>query len=293
MNKIPLVSVICLSYNHEKYIQQALQSIIAQTYTNFEIIYIDNNSSDQSFEIGNDLLKKSNINFISKKFDSNLGIPKVLNYVINNLIKGDYICLMAMDDWLEKDNITEKINYFKTNPKLGIVYSYGNYYYDDLNKTEQIPITYFKEGMVFDELLKRNFVYAMGTIIKKEVYDKVGLYNEDNSIEDWEFSLRVAQHYPFGLVKTPLFNYRRHSTNYSNGSKTYFLDCFKILAPYKKYHNYKIGYQWINGLYTDFILTNKPTASSFLYLLRHLKYNKVYIKQIIVYFYKLSFTQTK
>src|SRR3989344_5268912 len=104
MNKIPLVSVICLSYNHEKYIQQALQSIIAQTYTNFEIIYIDNNSSDQSFEIGNDLLKKSNINFISKKFDSNLGIPKVLNYVINNLIKGDYICLMAMDDWLEKDN---------------------------------------------------------------------------------------------------------------------------------------------------------------------------------------------
>ena len=286
MDKTPLVSVICLSYNHEKYIQQALQSIITQTYANFEIIYLDNNSSDQSFEVGNELLKNSNIKYISKKFDSNLGIPKVLNYAINNLIKGDYICLMAMDDWLEKDNITEKINYFNTNSKLGIVYSYGNYYYDDLNKIEQIPLTYFKEGMVFDELLKRNFVYAMGTIIKKEVYDTVGLYNEAISIEDWEFSLRTAQHYHFGLVKKPLFNYRRHSTNYSNGSKTYFLDCFKILAPYKKYDNYKIGYQWINGLYIQFIFANKPNFNSFVYLIKNIKLNRLYLNRLIRYFFK-------
>lgn len=293
MESTPLVSIICLSYNHENYIEQALNSIINQTYSNIEIIYLDNHSIDQSFEVGCKLLAKSNIKYTSKQFDENIGIPKALNYTIKHLVHGDYISMISMDDWLEAENIEEKMSYLTQFPGTGMVYSYGYYYYEDIDKSELIPTHFFKEGMIFNDLLKRNFIYMMGTVIKKEVYDTIGLYNEAISIEDWEFALRTAEKYPIGLIKKPLFNYRRHSTNYSNGSKKYYQECFKILAPYKKHISYKIGYQWINNLYISYIHDSKPNINSLIYLIKKIQLNKLYIKKLLKYFVILCINTIK
>lgn len=279
----PLLSIICLSWNHEKYIEQALTSIINQTYCNFEIIYLDNDSSDSSFKIGANLLKNSTSNYQIKQFETNIGMPKALNYAIKNMCKGAYISMISMDDWLELNNYELKIHYSLQHPEFGIVYSTGNYYLEKLNEKRPILEDQLKEGWIFDDLLKSNFLYMMGAIIKKEVYDTVGLYDEDNSIEDWDFALRASQKYPIGLVRVPSFYYRAHTTNYSSGSYKYYKDCLKVIQKYKGKPNYKIGFDWINKAYMQFMLKNPFRFKNLIYIIKYSKVNRKSALTIIKY----------
>jgi glycosyltransferase involved in cell wall biosynthesis len=289
----PKLSVICLSWNHEKYIEQALNSIINQTYTDLEIIYIDNDSKDNSFQIAETILKNANVKHTIKKFEKNIGATKALNYAISELCNGEYISMISMDDWLELDNYELKINYSLQYPQYGIIYSEGFYYYEDQTKSISINNENLKEGWVFDDLLKSNFLFMMGALIKKEVYDSIGLYKEDNSIEDWEFALRVAQKYPIGLVQKPLFYYRQHSTNYSGHSHKYYKDCLAVINKYKEFPNHKIGSNWINEAYISFLLTEKFSFNNLFYMIKNSKFNLRKFKEIVKYSIKAIISNSK
>src|SRR5437660_435655 len=99
-----MVSVLLLSWNHEKYIEQSIRSLIDQTYKNIEIIFLDNNSSDKTFSTGVDLLKQSGVKYEAYQTGSNYGIPRNLNFLFAKS-QGEYICLASGDDWFHKANI--------------------------------------------------------------------------------------------------------------------------------------------------------------------------------------------
>ncbi len=283
----PLVSIFCLSYNHEKYIEQALNSIINQDYPNFEIVYIDNCSADKTFEIGEKLLAISGRKYIAHKMESNIGIPRAVNYALKNLIKSEYVSLMSLDDWLETNSLSARMNYLNDHPECGMVYSHGQFYYEDKNKYSPIDGDFFKEGRVFNDLLKGNFVYQMGVVIPMSVYRKVGYYDEHLTIEDWDFALRVAKLYPIGLVRKPLYFYRRHSSNYSIGSKRYFQDSFSILKKYKSEENYEIGYEHIRKAYFDFLTKSEPQFGSLFSMIGNCHFSKEETKQLYIFFKKI------
>ncbi|HEX8546721.1 MAG TPA: glycosyltransferase [Cytophagaceae bacterium] len=244
----PLISVIVLSWNHEEFIEEAINSIINQSYANIEIIYIDNFSSDKTFELAQQRLNLGGRRYKTKKFDSNIGVPKAVNYALQNMCTGNFIGLHSGDDWLILENFEKKMRYHQQNPQFKIVYSNGYAYYEDIKSTELLSKDdYCKEGDIFRDLLKINFLFTQGILIKKEVYDNIGLYNENCSIEDWDFSLKASKKYQIGYLNEPLFYWRRHSKSYSFGMKPdkFYEDVLYIINQYRRYPEHRLGVKWV------------------------------------------------
>jgi glycosyltransferase involved in cell wall biosynthesis len=270
MDQKPLVSFLCLSYNHEKYISQALKSIIAQDYENLEIIFWDNNSIDNSFEIGNDLLKKSGREFKAFNSPENLGVPKVLNNFLEES-SGEYISLLALDDWITPDCISKKVTLYLKNPNVGIIYSDGYRFIDDKNEYIPIESPFPNKEFLFDELLKKNFLHTKGMLVKKSVFNKVGVFDESIQIEDWDMSLRIADKYPILHIAEKQFFYRMHSSNFSSQPKSdYFIAIFDTLYKHKEHSNYLIG---IDRFMPGYIASLKKKGS----------FNAIAIKRIVKY----------
>ena len=111
MQNFPLVSVICLSYNHEAYVVEALNSVINQTYPNVELLIADDCSKDNSVAVINDWLKEhSNVHFIANEI--NLGSNKTFNQLAK-IAKGEYIIDLAADDVLFPNCIEKQIATFQ------------------------------------------------------------------------------------------------------------------------------------------------------------------------------------
>ncbi|HRE73172.1 MAG TPA: glycosyltransferase [Flavobacteriales bacterium] len=277
----PLVSIICLSYNQSDFIVEALNSLIQQDYTNIQIVYLDNQSADDSYVKGLQILNRSGCNFVSHQFPKNVGIPKALNFALKELVAGEYVSMLAADDWLELFAIREKVVLSQANPELGIITAYGTIFYEDTNSFSPIDVRIFKKGNVYGDLLKRNFIFSMGILIKKEVYDKIGYYNENCTIEDWEFSLRATKFFEIGLVERNHFFYRQHSSNYSKGSHKYFSDCILILKQHSDHPNSRIGLKWITIAYKNWLIKNGNQISD---LKEFRKLMRVTLTDIMTYF---------
>ena len=204
-----MVSVLILSWNHEKYIEQCINSVINQTYRDIEIIYVDNNSSDNTFVIAENILRQQPVKFHAIKRNAHFSIAQNLNFLFNNS-HGDYICFISGDDWLYTNNIDEKIKWFDGNPSLGVVDSGGVRYYEEQDIYEPIKVKPVKRTEVLTKLLQRNFLSGQGAVIKREVIEKVGMWDESLLIEDWDMWIRIAGNYDIIKIDKPLFYYREH-----------------------------------------------------------------------------------
>ena len=117
-----LVSIIMTCHNGEAFLQEALDSVIKQTYSNWELIFYDNNSTDKSKAIINGY-KDDRIKYFKSEKLLNLGT--IRNLSLNNC-KGEYICFLDTDDYWSKFKLEKQIDKFKTNQNIDIVYS--NYF---------------------------------------------------------------------------------------------------------------------------------------------------------------------
>ena len=209
MDNIPLVSVICLCYNHEKFVVDALNSIKKQTYTNIELIIVDDFSNDNSVnEIKKWLLDFPNTIFIANQ--KNTGNVKSFNSVFN-LSNGEYIIDFAADDMLNPKAIELQINKFQTSlyTNLGIVYGnvelvfeddkHFRYFFDvDKNKKRINPQP---TGDIYLGLLNlQNDVCSVSSMVKREVYEKLNGYNESLYYEDYDFWIKASRIYNFDFI---------------------------------------------------------------------------------------------
>ena len=123
MQKEPFVSVLIANYNSSSYIQQCINSLNSQTYKNLEIIFFDDNSSDNSLEI---IKKFSNVKIIENKIQTKFGSLNQLNAFRKGIkiSKGDLIFLLDSDDYFKNEKIEKVVNYFKNNKKAEIVFDY-------------------------------------------------------------------------------------------------------------------------------------------------------------------------
>lgn len=112
MNTSPLVSILIITMNHEKFIEQACKSAISQTYPNFEIILLDNNSSDQTYNKAKDILDNCNIPNIIIRNSESYSSSKNLNILVSKA-SGDYVSILSGDDWYTPNCIEEKLNFLR------------------------------------------------------------------------------------------------------------------------------------------------------------------------------------
>ena len=223
-NNNPLVSVIIPAYNHEKYIIDCLKSVINQTYSNIEIIVINDGSTDSTERVIKEFINSTNndINFISKR---NEGICKTLNKGLN-IAKGKYISYLASDDMFAPQMIEKQVKFMENNKSIGLVCT--DAYFIDIDKitnkkyTSYKPIIKkcFKKGIqnkdIFEVLLTGNIILALTTLIKKECFEVLGPFDENLIFEDYDMWVRITKEYPIGFIDEPLGYYRIHDLNFSN-----------------------------------------------------------------------------
>lgn len=209
MQNSPLVSVICMCYNHEKYVVQSLNSVLNQSYKNIQLIIANDSSTDDSDkEIKNWLLTHPDIAYVNNI--TNLGNTKTFNKALK-LAKGDYIIDLAADDILLEDCIEKQLNAF-LNPKfdnLGIVYgnvelisennAHIGYYYPVNSNKEAIEKP--ASGNIYLSMLSQNSkICSVSAMIKKTVLDHLNGYDENLAYEDLDLWIRTSRLYNFDFI---------------------------------------------------------------------------------------------
>ena len=192
----PIVTIVCTCYNHEKYVRNALLSVVNQSYKHIELIIVDNASTDSSkSEIELFISQYPETRFIAN--DENVGLPKSFNSAIKQS-KGKYLIDLAADDMLSPDRVLLQVNAFeKLGEKYGLLYSNieevdknGKHLRFSLNQAQ-----YYPSGDLFLEILNKHFIPSPSTIFKKTVFEEIGGYNDKLAFEDFDFWVRCAAKY--------------------------------------------------------------------------------------------------
>lgn len=237
-NETPLVSVLIPAYNHEKYVQESIKSIISQTYKNIELLVINDGSSDSTWQKLIELESACKERFIRVVFwnQSNMGCAQTLNNLLSNA-QGDYIYLIASDDVASSHAIETEVDFLESNKEYALVVgdsilidSEGKRCYwnkkckivYEKEKAEFVTFCDFlqkKRGFSFltnkfgsyKELYKINHV-PNGYLIKKEIFENFR-YTKEAPLEDWNLMLYIAKYHKMKYLDEILFMYRQHSNN--------------------------------------------------------------------------------
>ena len=208
MNK---VSIIIPTFNRRDYITTALDSVLAQSYKDYEIIIIDDGSSDDTKEV----LKpyQNNIRYF---YQDNRGIPATRNKGIREA-QGDYIAFLDSDDYWLPEKLKRQIECFKQNPHYGMVATRcSSITPDGRFRKKNRP---GKSGWVLTDLFKANFIRTSSAMIEKECFEKVGLFDESlPECEEYDLWLRITKHYPIGFINEPLTVYTDNPRGVSTDS---------------------------------------------------------------------------
>ncbi len=237
--EFPLVSVLVLSMNHEKYIEQCINSIIGQSYKNLEIIYLDNVSSDNTFSIAEHLLNGSGIPHKMFRNDVSKGISTNLNFLFDQS-SGKYVSPISGDDWFEKTNVEKKVSHFLGQDDVLALYSNGWTKNESTGEIFVNDSSKFRKGKIYKELLTQpDCIFYVGMMYKREIVELVGKWDESLLIEDLDLYLKIAQIGKIDFLDEPLTYYRRLEGAVSK-NKSFMLKGFK--QYYEKYRHV----HWIN-----------------------------------------------
>lgn len=210
---MPKVSVNIPAYNDEKYIAETVQSVINQTYQDWELIIIDDGSKDKTGEI----VKSFTDPRIKYFYQENRGIGAARNSAIEKS-SGEYIAFLDHDDLWLPSKLEKQIALFENNPDLGLVYC-DTIFFNDKGDIYRLYERYKPfRGRVFRELLKHYFLSCETVIIRKSVLGDVGGFMPQMMMaEEYDLFMRIAYKYPIDYVPEPLAKYRIHEKNYSRG----------------------------------------------------------------------------
>jgi len=208
----PLVSVIVPCYNHEHYIRQCVLSILNQTYTNIQLIVIDDGSSDNSYGILKELAEEYGF-FVEQQ--QNMGLSATLNKGINRYAKGKYVACVASDDYWQENKVAKQVAVLEKNPDMAFLFSRTLVVDNDGVTKAEIPAQKHI-SCTFDALLQGSFIPALTVLMRRDVFLETGGYDESSYIEDWDMWLRIADKHKFGFIDEHLAYYRLHGANMSS-----------------------------------------------------------------------------
>jgi glycosyltransferase involved in cell wall biosynthesis len=261
--KKPLISIIIPCYNSEKNIANTISSVLDQTYDNYEIIIVDDVSTDKTFEICSKLAEKNN-KIKCFKLEKNSGGPSYPSNFGVSKASGDYVAFLDHDDiWFP--NKLEKQVSLLVDKNLDMVSSYVTSV-DTNNKEQTIKI--IQESSYLAEILQRNFLTTLSTIVvKKEVFEKIGGFDISlKGPQDWDFYINFfSKGFTFDYVKETL---AKHMGSEANISATITFDKFEkdrlyIFNKYKKFYeaDKKIYSNYLRSVGIQYLsLNNKKEA---------------------------------
>lgn len=217
----PLVSVIIPSYNHASYIENAIQSVLDQSYQNFELIVIDDGSRDETAQLLRKRCFDSRVSIFLN--DVNKGQSAVLNQALS-VARGDFVCILPSDDWFLPDKLSLQVAKFdECNADVGVVYGRGYRYFSDSEQTLPVELPMYR-GWVLERFVREsNFVYPVTPMFRRECFD-FARPDESYRAEGEAIYLKLALKYQFEYVEDFVGVMRDHSYNTGKMSEMMYRD---------------------------------------------------------------------
>ena len=210
---MPIVSVIIPTYNRKKLLIETLTSVFEQEYKDFEIIVVDDGSTDNTKEALHAIITNNLIKYI---YQDNAGSSSARNAGIKNA-KGKYLTFLDSDDLYSPTKLRKQVVYLDKNLNISIIHC-------DYSKFDNSGIdlgyrnTSFFEGWIYPSILKQ-WSMLMGVscvMVRSNIFEKVGFFDESlEAAEDLDMWARIAYHYEFRRIPENLVKIRAHSSSMS------------------------------------------------------------------------------
>ena len=216
---MPKVSVVIPAYNTMKYLPATLESVLQQTFADFEVLMINDGSSDGIVAWVNELTDPR-VRLISQP---NQGLPGARNTGILNA-QGEYVAFLDADDLWEPTKLEKQVRCLDEQPEVGVVYTWSLLVDEQGQSIGRIHAGQ-GEGNLWKQLLLGEDPIANGSaaMVRRCCFDTVGLFDTSlKSAEDLDMWLRIAAHYPFAGIKEPLTLYRQHPHSMSKNRQRMF-----------------------------------------------------------------------
>jgi glycosyltransferase involved in cell wall biosynthesis len=195
---MPCITVIIPTYNRREYLKEAVDSVLAQKFTDFELFVIDDGSADKTA----DLVEKYTDPRVKYFFQEKRGVSAARNRGITGAA-GEYISFLDSDDLWKKDKLSIQVSFMMEKKSL-ISYT------DEIwirNSVRVNPMKKHKKysGRIYEKCLPLCIISPSSVMIKRELFDEVGLFDEELPVcEDYDMWLRIASRYPVGFIDKKL-----------------------------------------------------------------------------------------
>lgn len=212
-NKVPYISVLMSAYNSEKYIAEAIESILNQTFTDFEFVIINDGSTDHTPEIIAEYARRDKrIKFINNK--KNAGIISALNQGLE-FCHGKYIARMDSDDISLPTRFATQVEYLDAHPECGACSSWAEKFGSNIIKDK--ILTYMPTVKLLDFLIYGDRVLNPGSMIRRSVIvdNNIKYDPQYKYAEDYKFWTEIVKHAEIHNLQEILLNYRWHDGNVS------------------------------------------------------------------------------
>lgn len=215
---MPKVSVVIPAYNAMLYLPETLESVRRQTFTDLEVLIIDDGSSDHIVQWFSQVTDPR-VKLISQE---NQGVSAARNTGIAHA-QGEYVAFLDADDLWEPTKLEKQVLCLEDKPAVGLVYTWAVLVDEQGNPTGRVIASHV-EGDVWKQMLEDDMIRnGSSVMVRRCCFETVGIFDQSLAFaEDRDLWIRIASRYPFAVVKEPLLRYREHSNSASKNRQKMF-----------------------------------------------------------------------
>lgn len=242
MTQLPAVSVIIATYNRANFLSETIESVLNQRFKDFELIVVDDGSSDETGEI-----LAAYGSTIRHYYQDNSGPSAARNVGVAHA-NAQWIAIQDSDDLCAPNHLEVLHRYTQNRPDCGMVFANGNYLRGpEHGRNTIIPVDKSRRlsthGVTLKDIFEKSIVRLQASLISKSAYDSIGGHDESLRIcMDLDLALRLFMNYPVGYVDEAVFSYRKHEGNIGRNEELRLTENIrviqKLLLDYPRAENF-------------------------------------------------------